>query len=149
MSVFCCAAAGVASIALPAKAPASASAAANALNLAEIISVPFTCGGPWLSAHGVTPVNYGDGLADRLRAEAPNGRIDAFLDLFGGGYVELALTQLGIDPQRVSGRTLWLDPETGALCLLDTMTYARLRVAGNARGLATGSGVDPDRRREL
>ena len=27
-------------------------------------------------------------LADRLRAAAPDGSIDAFLDFFGGGYVE-------------------------------------------------------------
>jgi NADPH:quinone reductase-like Zn-dependent oxidoreductase len=55
----------------------------------------------WLTAHGVVPVNYGDGLADRLRQAAPGGRIVAFLDFFGGGYVELAVTELGIDPQRV------------------------------------------------
>ena len=53
------------------------------------------------TAHGAIPVNYGDNLADRLRAAAPNGRVDAFLDFFGGGYVELALTELGIEPQRV------------------------------------------------
>ncbi|MDT5131768.1 MAG: hypothetical protein QOE41_1079, partial [Mycobacterium sp.] len=47
------------------------------------------------------PVNYGDDLADRLRAAAPNGRVDAFLDFFGGGYVELAVTELGVPPQRV------------------------------------------------
>ena len=55
----------------------------------------------WLTAHGVIPVNYGDGLANRLRAEAPDGQVDAFLDFFGGGYVELAVTELGVDPQRV------------------------------------------------
>jgi NADPH:quinone reductase-like Zn-dependent oxidoreductase len=55
----------------------------------------------WLTAHGAIPVNYGDGLADRLRAAAPEGQIDAFLDFFGGGYVELAVTELGVDPQRV------------------------------------------------
>jgi NADPH:quinone reductase-like Zn-dependent oxidoreductase len=27
--------------------------------------------------------------------------VDAFLDLFGGGYVELAVTELGVAPQRV------------------------------------------------
>ena len=55
----------------------------------------------WLSAHGVVPINYGDDLADRLRSAAPDGRIDAFLDLFGGGYVELAVNQLGVAPERV------------------------------------------------
>jgi NADPH:quinone reductase-like Zn-dependent oxidoreductase len=54
----------------------------------------------WLRDHGVIPVNYGDGLAERLKAAAPDGRIDAFLDLFGG-YVEMAVTELGVAPQRV------------------------------------------------
>jgi NADPH:quinone reductase-like Zn-dependent oxidoreductase len=34
-----------------------------------------------------------------LHALAPNG-IDAFIDLFGGGYIELAIT-LGIAPERI------------------------------------------------
>lgn len=55
----------------------------------------------WLSAHGVIPVNYGDDLADRLRAASPTGQVDAFLDLFGGGYVELAVDGLGVSPERV------------------------------------------------
>ena len=55
----------------------------------------------WLSAHGVIPVNHGDGLADRVRAAAPSGRVDAFLDFFGNGYVELAVDKLGVDPRRV------------------------------------------------
>jgi NADPH:quinone reductase-like Zn-dependent oxidoreductase len=55
----------------------------------------------WLKDHGVIPVNYGDGLAERLRAASPSGRIDAFLDLFGGGYVDLAVNQLGVAPERI------------------------------------------------
>jgi NADPH2:quinone reductase len=53
----------------------------------------------WLRAHGVVPIAYGEGLADRLRAEAPNG-IDAFIDLFGPQYVELAV-DLGIPSDRI------------------------------------------------
>lgn len=53
----------------------------------------------WLRAHGVTPIPYGDGLADRLRAAAPNG-IDAFIDLFGPDYVQLAV-DLGVAPGRI------------------------------------------------
>jgi NADPH:quinone reductase-like Zn-dependent oxidoreductase len=54
----------------------------------------------WLRDHGVVPVTYGDGVADRIRAAAPDG-VDAFLDLVGGGYVELALA-LGVAPQRIN-----------------------------------------------
>lgn len=53
----------------------------------------------WLAAHGVIPVSYGDGLAERLRTAAPDG-IDAFIDLFGPQYVELAV-DLGIAKDRI------------------------------------------------
>ncbi|MDT5065841.1 MAG: hypothetical protein QOK02_1996 [Mycobacterium sp.] len=55
----------------------------------------------WLTAHGATPVNYGDDLPARLRAAAPSGRVDALLDFFGGGYVAMAVEDLGIPPARV------------------------------------------------
>ncbi|MDT5281791.1 MAG: hypothetical protein QOJ20_2986 [Mycobacterium sp.] len=68
---------------------------------AAVLGIAGPSNDEWLSAHDVIPVNYGDDLADRLRAAAPNGRVDAFLDFFGGGYVELAVTELGVPPQRV------------------------------------------------
>jgi NADPH:quinone reductase-like Zn-dependent oxidoreductase len=52
----------------------------------------------WLEKHGTIPLVYGDGAADRIRAAA--GRVDAFIDAFGGGYVKLAL-DLGISPSRI------------------------------------------------
>ena len=52
----------------------------------------------WLAGHGVIPVTYGDGVADRIRQAA--GQVDAFIDTFGAGYVELAL-ELGVEPSRV------------------------------------------------
>jgi NADPH:quinone reductase-like Zn-dependent oxidoreductase len=53
----------------------------------------------WLSAHGVVPVAYGDGVAGRIRSIAP--KADAFIDTYGGDYVELALGELGVPPDRV------------------------------------------------
>ena len=53
----------------------------------------------WLSEHGVIPIAYGAGVADRIR-EASGGRVDAFIDTFGQGYVELAL-ELGVRPDRI------------------------------------------------
>ncbi|MER7450372.1 NADP-dependent oxidoreductase [Nocardia beijingensis] len=49
---------------------------------------------------GITPVLHGRGLAERLRAAAPNG-VDAFIDTFGGGNVQVAI-DLGIPPQRIN-----------------------------------------------
>ena len=68
---------------------------------ATVLGIAGPSNDDWLSAHGVIPVNYGDGLAARLRAASPTGWVDAFLDLFGGGYVALAVDELGIPPQRV------------------------------------------------
>jgi NADPH:quinone reductase-like Zn-dependent oxidoreductase len=53
----------------------------------------------WLTDHGAVPVAYGDGVADRIRAAAPGG-VDAFVDAFGAGYVDLAL-ELGVAADRV------------------------------------------------
>lgn len=54
----------------------------------------------WLRAHDVVPVTYGEGQAERLR-EAASGKIDAFIDTFGGGYVALAI-DLGVSPERIN-----------------------------------------------
>ena len=68
---------------------------------ATVLGIAGPSNDQWLAAPGVIPVNYGDGLADRLRSAAPDGRVDAFLDFFGGGYVELAIIELGIAPERI------------------------------------------------
>ena len=53
----------------------------------------------WLHEQGVIPVTYGDGVRERIR-EAAGGKLDAFIDLAGDGYVELALS-LGVAPDRI------------------------------------------------
>jgi NADPH:quinone reductase-like Zn-dependent oxidoreductase len=68
---------------------------------ATVLGIAGPSNDEWLSARGVIPVNYGDDLADRLRAASPTGRVDAFLDLFRGGYVALAVNELGIAPDRI------------------------------------------------
>jgi NADPH:quinone reductase-like Zn-dependent oxidoreductase len=54
----------------------------------------------WLRGHGVIPVTYGDGVAERIREAAPGG-VDAFIDTAGPPYVELAL-ELGVTPNRIN-----------------------------------------------
>jgi NADPH:quinone reductase-like Zn-dependent oxidoreductase len=54
----------------------------------------------WLRRHDVVPVTYGDGQADRIR-EAAGGTVDAFIDTFGNGYVDLAI-ELGVAPERIN-----------------------------------------------
>jgi NADPH:quinone reductase-like Zn-dependent oxidoreductase len=69
---------------------------------ATVLGIAGPSNDEWLRGRGVSPVNYGDDLAERLRAAAPERRIDAVLDFFGGGYVELAVAQLGVAPERVN-----------------------------------------------
>jgi NADPH:quinone reductase-like Zn-dependent oxidoreductase len=66
---------------------------------ARVIGIASDANADFLRSVGVEPIAYGDGLAERLRAAAPDG-IDAFVDLFGNGYVELAV-KLGIARDRI------------------------------------------------
>jgi NADPH:quinone reductase-like Zn-dependent oxidoreductase len=66
---------------------------------AKVIGLSSAANQKWLTGHGVIPLTYGDGVEDRIRA-ASGGKIDAFIDTFGGGYVELAL-KLGVTPNRI------------------------------------------------
>jgi NADPH:quinone reductase-like Zn-dependent oxidoreductase len=67
---------------------------------ATVVGLAGQANHAWLEAHGVIPVTYGDGVADRIRGAAP--KVDAFIDTQGGDYVELALNELGVDPARVN-----------------------------------------------
>ncbi|MGW3106717.1 NADP-dependent oxidoreductase [Streptomyces sp. NPDC001100] len=70
-----------------------------ALHGANVLGIASPANAEWLTAHGATPVPYGDGLAESLTAAAPGG-IDAFIDLFGPDYVQLAV-DLGIPRDRI------------------------------------------------
>jgi NADPH:quinone reductase-like Zn-dependent oxidoreductase len=66
---------------------------------AKVIGLASEENHKWLTDHGVIPVAYGDGVEDRIRA-ASGGKVDAFVDTFGGGYIELAL-RLGVPKNRI------------------------------------------------
>jgi NADPH:quinone reductase-like Zn-dependent oxidoreductase len=80
---------------------------------------------PFVRELGAEPVTYGPGLADRVRAVAPDG-ITAAMDLFGTETVQTALA-LGVAPERIAAiaagptppggvRAVWgNDAEPGAL----------------------------------
>ena len=71
-----------------------------ALRDVRVLGIASRSNAEWLRAHGVEPIDYGDGLADRLRQAAPDG-VDAFIDLFGPDYVQLAV-DLGVPVQRIN-----------------------------------------------
>jgi NADPH2:quinone reductase len=66
---------------------------------ARVIGIASDKNADFLRSVGVEAVVYGDGLAQRLQELAPKG-LGAFIDLFGGGYVELAVN-LGVPRERI------------------------------------------------
>jgi NADPH:quinone reductase-like Zn-dependent oxidoreductase len=77
---------------------------------AQVIGLAGEHNHDWLREHGVIPVVYGDGVAGRI-SEAAGGRVDAFIDTFGGGYVALAVEELGVAPERVDTIIDWAAAE--------------------------------------
>ncbi|MBW5486267.1 NADP-dependent oxidoreductase [Streptomyces bambusae] len=84
----------------------------------------------YLRSLGAEPVLYGEGMADRIRALAPEG-IDAGLDFYGDGAVEI-LQGLVRDRDRVvsiadqeaaakGAHQLWVRPDTADLTFLSEL----------------------------
>jgi NADPH:quinone reductase-like Zn-dependent oxidoreductase len=65
---------------------------------ATVIGLASAANHEWLRGHGIIPVTYGDGVADRIRQAAR--KVDAFVDTFGGDHVQIAL-DLGVQPARI------------------------------------------------
>lgn len=66
----------------------------------------------YLEALGATPITYGPGLVDRVRAAAPQG-IDGALDLSGAGVIADLVTLTG-DPTKVISISDFTAPKLGA-----------------------------------
>jgi len=73
------------------------------LHGATVVGIASERNAPWLRDHGIVPVAYGDGIAERISEAARAAgreRPDVLLDAHGGGYIELAL-ELGVDRERI------------------------------------------------
>src|SRR5207237_304472 len=87
---------------------------------ATVIGLARPANHEWLAGHGVIPVSYGDGVADRIRQAA--GKVDAFIDTVGADYVQLAL-DLGVEPSRVD-----------TIVSFDAVERYGVKAEGNAAG---------------
>jgi NADPH:quinone reductase len=72
---------------------------------AEVVGLASEDHHDWLRAKGVTPVTYGEGVAQRILEATPSG-IDAFIDLFGPEYIDLAL-ELDVPPEKIETIISW------------------------------------------
>ena len=68
---------------------------------ASVIGLASEPNHAWLRAHDIVPVTYGEGAGERI-LWAADGRVDAFIDTFGGGYVDLALGELHVPKERIN-----------------------------------------------
>jgi NADPH:quinone reductase-like Zn-dependent oxidoreductase len=66
---------------------------------ATVIGIASEASHGWLREHGVIPVTYGDGVAERIR-QATRQDPTAFIDTYGADYVQIAL-DLGVEPDRI------------------------------------------------
>jgi NADPH:quinone reductase-like Zn-dependent oxidoreductase len=69
-------------------------------NGAKVIGLASELNHAWLRERGAIGVSYGEGQAERI-TQAAGGRVDAFIDAFGGGYVDLAI-ELGVPAERIN-----------------------------------------------
>ena len=76
---------------------------------ATVIGLASPSNHEWLSGHGIIPVTYGAGVADRIREAAPTP-VTKFIDTFGNSYVELALGELGLPKDHI---VTLVDPDAG------------------------------------
>ncbi|MFE6776352.1 NADP-dependent oxidoreductase [Streptomyces sp. NPDC057702] len=100
---------------------------------ARVIGTASPRGHDFVRSLGGEPVSYGDGLAERVRALAPEG-VDAAFDLVGGDAVTVS-AELTRDPRRIAsivdpavtplgGRYLWVRPHATDLAALSTLADA-------------------------
>jgi len=93
---------------------------------ATVIGLAGEANHEWLAGHGVIPVAYGPGVADRIRGAAPV--VSAFLDTYGGDYVEIALNELGVAPDRVD-----------TVVRFDAVEKYGVKAEGNAAGASVAT----------
>jgi NADPH:quinone reductase-like Zn-dependent oxidoreductase len=94
---------------------------------ATVIGLAGPSNHDWLKRHDVIPVAYGDGVADRIRNAGP-ARVDAFLDTHGGDYVEIALNDLDVRPERID-----------TVVRFDAVAKYGVKADGNAAGASAAN----------
>jgi NADPH:quinone reductase-like Zn-dependent oxidoreductase len=68
---------------------------------AKVIAIASPKNHAWLKKLGAIPVDHDPHTIEQIRAIAPSGRVDAWVDVFGGGYVDMA-SQLGVQASRIN-----------------------------------------------
>ena len=94
----------------------------------------------WLRSLGAIPVLYGEGQADRIR-QAADGHVDAFIDTFGDGYVDLAI-ELGVAAERINTIINYAAVERLGVRGEGTHSVASIELVREIAGLAAGGEIE-------
>ena len=96
---------------------------------ATVIGLAGPSNHDWLARHDVHPRGLRRGRGRAHPRRRPGGRaIDAFLDTYGGDYVELALNDLKVSPERVD-----------TIVRFDAAAKYGVKVTGNAAGASAAT----------
>ena len=93
----------------------------------------------WLQRHGVIPVRYGEGVADRISDVSP-GPVDAFFDTVGGDYVSSRSSSVCARPDRHDRRLQ--APEKYGVKMVGNMAGASAEMLGISRQLVAGGELE-------
>ncbi|GLZ38666.1 NADP-dependent oxidoreductase [Actinokineospora sp. NBRC 105648] len=92
---------------------------------ATVIATAREVNHDYLRSLGAIPVEYGDGLVDRVRAAAPNG-VDVVLDAAGVAAIRASI-DLGVDRDRIGTIVAWQEAaELGVRRLVGVRSARRL-----------------------
>jgi NADPH:quinone reductase-like Zn-dependent oxidoreductase len=75
------------------------------VNGANVVGLASEDHHDWLREKDVIPVTYGEGQMERILEATPDG-IDAFIDLYGPDYIDLAV-QLDVPPEKIETIISW------------------------------------------
>ncbi|MEW2544392.1 NADP-dependent oxidoreductase [Streptomyces sp. NPDC047002] len=118
-----------------------------ALRGARVLGIASPANAAWLSAHGAVPVAYGDRIADDLVAAASDaaagkpGHLDAFIDLFGPEYVQLAL-DLGVPADRIVTVISFAKAAATGARVTGSAEASSAEVLAELAGLAAGGRIE-------
>jgi NADPH:quinone reductase-like Zn-dependent oxidoreductase len=101
---------------------------------AAVIGLAGSGNHDWLRDRGVIPVTYGEGVVGRIQEAAGDG-VDAFIDTFGGGYVRMAVEELGVAPERVDTIIDWAAAQEYGVKMEGTAAAATPAVLAELAGL--------------
>ncbi|MGW4498015.1 NADP-dependent oxidoreductase [Micromonospora sp. NPDC004336] len=128
---------------------------ARALGADRVIGTAGPDNHDFVRSLGAEPVAYGEGLADRIRALAPDG-VDVALDLFGGEALDVSAGLLArparlistADPEhvaRLGGSYVFVKPSTADLSVLSGLVDAGRLTVHVARTFPLAQAADAQR----